>query len=257
MFDVAELGRAIVEQARAPESTAAISAANGDLIVRLDGFAAGASLPYAARRRRVVNRLVRQWAGRIHLRPLVLFKWSDAIARVEVAIKAVLSSSFGAEPEAVSVAVGKHSLVSVNATFIDPLPMKGPQIQQIRSLLERILKSAGGRLRERGLYISVPHPVGTVPTLAEIIRAVRVAQPATLEQLAASFKQRGFAELTSGVLNSQLDLARMRGLLTQTNGRFFALTARGIAASPPTTGRKSPDIERALALGRRREYHHL
>jgi hypothetical protein len=234
-----------------------ISAADADLVVRLDGFAAGASASYAARRRRIVNRIVREWAGRMHLRPIVIFNWSDGIARIEEAIKAVLRSSFGVEPETVRVTVGKHSLVDVNATFVDSVPIKGFQSQQIRSLVEALVVGAGARMREGGLYLSIPSSAEASPTLAEIIRAVRVTQPTSLEQLITFFRERGFPRLAPGILNGQLDLARQRGLVAQMNGKLFAVTAQGIAANPSTTRRTSPDIERALALGRRKGYSHL
>jgi hypothetical protein len=257
MPEVAELRRTISKQAHVPEDSVLISAGDGDLVVRLGGFAAGASLSYAARRRRIVIKIVRDWAGPARPRPLVVFGWSDGIARVEAAVKAVLLSSLGVEPETVSVEVGKHSLVKVAATFVDPIPTKGTHSLEIRSLVETLVTGAGGRLRKQGLYLSIPGSKKACPTIAEIVRSVRISQPVSLNQLIEFFRMREFPELAHGVLNGQLDVARQRGLVTQMNGQLFAVTAKGIAANPSTKRRTSPDIERALALGRRKSYDYL
>jgi len=258
MLNANELRNSIIEKSHAPSGVVAISAVDGNLIVNLQGFAPGTSLSYAARRRRIIKKIVRECAEQLSLRPLVSFNWGDGITRTETMIKALLQSSLGTEPETVSVTVGKSSAVDVYVTFKDPLPEKVSYDQQIRSLIEAQVKGAGGRMRQGGhvggLHVSFPGSMEARPTLAELLRSVRVLQPTSIEQLIAYWAHRGTPGLSPALLNSQLDVARQRGLVTQMKGKLFAVTAQGIAANGSTKGRTSPDIERNLALGRRTSY---
>ena len=254
MFDARDLSRAIIEQTHAPKASVEVAILDGDLVVVLTGFTPGASLSYAARRRRLAKRIVRKAADEIKLKPVLRCNWSDGITRIEGAISAIMQSSFGVQPQSVVVSVGKHSRVDVRVTFAERVAVTSDLPQQMQTLVASLVAGAGGHLRERGLYLSIPEEIGTSPSLAEVVRAVRIRQPISLGGLLAVFTEGNYPLLTSHKLNSQLDLARQRGLIAQIHGRLFAVTAQGIEASLSTKGRNSADVLRALALGHRRVY---
>jgi hypothetical protein len=93
-----------------------------------------------------------------------------------------------------------------------------------------------------------------LPSLMNVLRAVKVCAPATVEQLACHLEANDFSVPTIRWLSSKLDVARKREWVLRSNDGVFALTVEGLKVVPAARRRNSTDIERVLALGKRKKW---
>lgn len=121
---------------------------------------------------------------------------------------------------------------------------------------ERILASLkdrlGNYLSEVGLQLHQIYWQGSlIPSSPAVIRTVKVIAPATVYEIATQLEKNGYPSISEKWLGSQLDRLRRQGFLVWHNGKYI-LSDAGLTLLPQSKGRKSSDVERALALGKRR-----
>lgn len=92
----------------------------------------------------------------------------------------------------------------------------------------------------------------TEPSLIEIVRMVKVIAPATITQIEDGLRKSGYHIFSTSWIQNKLDLARKRKLLIRTDENRYALTEEGLTIIPHGTTSTSSDIDRALALGKRK-----
>jgi hypothetical protein len=110
------------------------------------------------------------------------------------------------------------------------------------------------------LFILLDYELGTVsfsflatksPGIGQILKYLYVHSPATSQDLRKHMEEKGFRFSSDRWLGSKLDqLARTHAVLWQ-NGRYL-LTEKGLAIVIGTKGRNSSDIQRALALSKKK-----
>lgn len=92
------------------------------------------------------------------------------------------------------------------------------------------------------------------PSQLNILKALKLCAPVTVEQLEAYLKEHGFSLPSTRWLSGKLDAARKRDWVVRSNDGRVALTVLGLAVVPASRRRNSSDIERVLALGRRKQW---
>jgi hypothetical protein len=91
-----------------------------------------------------------------------------------------------------------------------------------------------------------------VPTDPMILRRIKKSAPVKISELAGDFQAQGFVIPNERWLNSRLDRLRKKGLLIRSAEGTYVLSEAGTRTVPHNRNRSSSDIERALALGRRK-----
>lgn len=92
------------------------------------------------------------------------------------------------------------------------------------------------------------------PSIAAILRAVKVHAPASLAMLSRDLLQRGFFSPSEEWLSRKLDVARKRGLVLRGKDGRFVLTASGLEVVPWSRTASSSDVDRMLSLARRKQW---
>ncbi len=131
--------------------------------------------------------------------------------------------------------------------------------QESTTIPSRTWKSAESLLKEhlatRGLRLDSLVRSSTSarqPGLMDVLKAVKASQPADTVEIVRILSTRGFAPPPPRWLTSTLDLLRKRRLLVRQPDGTFVVTSAALSAIPHRRDRGSSDIDRALALGRRR-----
>lgn len=92
----------------------------------------------------------------------------------------------------------------------------------------------------------------SLPTTVAILRAIKVTAPAKLDELEINLIENGFCWPSQTWLKNKLDLFRKKGLLIRQQDGSYVLSQETLAKVPHGNFRTSSDVERALALGRRK-----
>ena len=92
------------------------------------------------------------------------------------------------------------------------------------------------------------------PSLMNILKALKSCAPATVDQLVVYLNEHGFSLPSARWLANKLDIARKRDWVVRSNDGRFTLTIEGLGVVPASRRRTSSDIERILALGRRKQW---
>ena len=92
------------------------------------------------------------------------------------------------------------------------------------------------------------------PGLMNILKALKSCAPASVDQLLVYLSEHEFSCPNNRWLSSRLDVARKREWVVRSSEGMFALTVEGLKVVPATRRRNSSDIERILALGRKKKW---
>jgi len=118
--------------------------------------------------------------------------------------------------------------------------------------LEDLRTLAADYLKKANLVLHEVHLAGSyLPSTAIVLRSVKVVQPATVESVASEISRQGFASVPPRWVKAKLDCLRRGGLVIWQRG-VYSITGAGLLVLPISRSRLSSDVERALALGRRR-----
>lgn len=90
------------------------------------------------------------------------------------------------------------------------------------------------------------------PTIIALLRVIKVLQPVSIKELIVEV-QNDYSSVSEGWLNHKLDLLRKKGFIfRQKISNTYALSGEALRVIPAGARRNSSDIERALALGRKK-----
>nr|WP_067286146.1 hypothetical protein [Marinobacterium profundum] len=102
---------------------------------------------------------------------------------------------------------------------------------------------------ENILWVS---PEKTKPTKAFILKKIKILQPISLDDLNVEINLHELFYCDPKWLNSMLDNLRKKKFITRSKNAGYSLTALGIEIVPAGTSRTSSDIERALAISKKK-----
>lgn len=97
-------------------------------------------------------------------------------------------------------------------------------------------------------------PSAPEPSIAAILRALKVLSPARVDAVLEYLKSRGFFIPNDRWLSRRFDVARKKGLVIREHRGTYVLTTAGLALVPHSRSRSSTDVERMLILSRRKEW---
>lgn len=90
------------------------------------------------------------------------------------------------------------------------------------------------------------------PTIIALLRILKVLQPVSIKELVVEV-QKNYSSVSDEWLNHKLDLLRKKGLIfRQKISNTYVLSGEALKVVPAGARRTSSDIERALALGRKK-----
>ncbi|OAD42709.1 hypothetical protein LPB72_07310 [Hydrogenophaga crassostreae] len=120
----------------------------------------------------------------------------------------------------------------------------------VRTAVEEFLRDANfSEVRIEVLESDLP-----MPNLMVILKTLKVCAPANLDQLSLFLRKSGFQCPDVRWLSAKLDIARKRDWVVRFSTGLYGLTTKGLTAVPVSRRRNSSDIDRILALGRRRTW---
>lgn len=90
-----------------------------------------------------------------------------------------------------------------------------------------------------------------LPSLSSLLRKIKVHQPIRMQDLLEDLLP-NYASVSDKWLNRKLDQLRKKGFVRREKNGCYVLSAMALAAIPAGTRYTSSDIERALALGKRK-----
>ena len=100
--------------------------------------------------------------------------------------------------------------------------------------------------------ISLLSLVSNLPTLPALMRALKILQPISLSRLTVAL-QASYSSVTDRWLAHKLDQLRRKGhVIWQKSSSTYVITGTGLGIVPAGTKRTSSDVERALALSRKK-----
>lgn len=92
-----------------------------------------------------------------------------------------------------------------------------------------------------------------IATRFETLSAIRILAPVGCEKLRDDLVKRGFTVPSLDWVNRQFDLLRKSGLIARLHDRRYVLSLEGLKRLGTVKNRRSPDIQRLLALARSRD----
>ncbi|GEM_PF-777107 len=142
----------------------------------------------------------------------------------------------------------KSGFADVWMEFREPESVSESSREQIQEVVEEYLK-----LSDVNHYM-VHWGLGelSLPTTVAILRAIKITAPADLGAIENNLSQNAFSWPSQTWLKNKLDLFRKKGLLLRQQDESYVLTQETLSKIPHGNFRTSSDVERALALGRRK-----
>lgn len=168
----------------------------------------------------------------------------EGIAEIESGVTALVRNTLQSSDVKVflSVSLDRHADL-----WFDAIPMSITEkvTKDVRNTVKDYLEKVGLTLHEIYLHGA------SVPSIAMVLRSVKILQPTTAEAVAKYLTNQGFSRVPIRWVKSQLDRLRKKDFITWSN-ETYSITYAGLSSLPISKGRSSSDIERALALGKRR-----
>jgi hypothetical protein len=165
---------------------------------------------------------------------------------MEVALHELLEARYPGAASAVYISSPKIVPVSV---WIEPSPKakNRPEMAHLKTVCAQFLKLFG----IEGSVVMYGESED-LPSNPMILRNLKINAPVTTERLADQLRSMRSIIPNVRWLQGKLDTLRKEGLVTRSNEGDYSLTELGLGIVPYGKHRSSSDIERALALGRRR-----
>lgn len=146
----------------------------------------------------------------------------------------------------------RNSFLSREATdttvWIEPKRALDPAERD--RISEHVIEFAKLFALEKVLVLSLEDT--TLATKYETLAAIRALAPVDCEHLRVELVRKGYTVPSLDWINRQFDLLRKAGLLVRLNDRRYVMSLDGLKRLGTTKNRRSPDIQRLLALARRR-----
>lgn len=179
---------------------------------------------------------------------LIAFRSSPQLNDIEAGLNGLLQRKF---PGKVSNLVG--SFPNVAAVDVSVFLNEGidvPLATEIQTFVNEFFAEAGFTTLSFNFFGNEKPK----PTLAAILRSVKLLAPVGLPELMHNLDTRGFSCPDERWLAAKLDVVRKRSLVIRSTAGKYALTTEGLAVVPHSKSRTSSDVERMLALARRKKW---
>lgn len=191
--------------------------------------------------------LSRALEQRFDLRVLTAFRDSQQHTDLESGLRAILVRRFaGVVVDArMSFSAVDHALVWVTLGIAPDATAIEVKEHVTNFLLESLIVCEG---------IEFLSPALPEPSTIAILRSVKILAPVSLEGLADDLRKRGMPSPSDRWLAGRLDSARKRALLVRQKIGTYVLTAAGLQVVPHTRSGSSSDVDRMLAMAKRRQW---
>lgn len=198
--------------------------------------------------RRQLDRLATDIKNEFGLSVLFAFRSEGPLNAIEVGLRATLERRF---PGVVSVLVVSFPTVNrAEVVFRCLGQSEEGSGKEVLAVIAEFLREANfENVQVDELSAELP-----TPSLMNILMALKSCAPASVDQLLVYLSEHEFSCPNTRWLSSRLDVARKRELVIRSSEGMFALTVEGLKVVPATRRRNSSDIERILALGRRKKW---
>lgn len=219
---------------------------DGDMVVvTVTGTLHGSSAKNAMRRRQKALHIAKSAARESGLQLSMTFAVRDAIFSIQELVRTTAAFVLGSTPVSVEVKVGREGRASVIVALANTVEGATDKLRQsITPLLQRAKLSLGD--------ITIVSPIREDVSDARLLRATKILAPCDAVAVARRLKEFDEININPDAVHRRLDSLRRNGLLVYLGDRRFALTAAGLASVPSSRRRESSDIERILALGKRK-----
>jgi hypothetical protein len=198
--------------------------------------------------RRQVDRLAQEIRTTFGVTAIVSFRPSNALSKVEEGVRALLVAKHPDLVEDVSISFLDSN--SAMAWIVTRSTIRQEQetrvLAEARELLSRVGVSTTA--------LQVVNPEKSAPSNIAILRSTKRLAPVSEEDLATDLASRGMPCPSVRWLAGKLDVARKRGWIVRSADGRYLLTAEGLDVVPHTRGRTGSDVERVLALAKRRAW---
>ncbi|MBS0298712.1 MAG: hypothetical protein JSR32_02070 [Proteobacteria bacterium] len=175
---------------------------------------------------------------------VILFQ-NDAQKELESGFYQILNRKFGGQIVSLYISFRNQSVVDA---FIEVANLTGQLQTEISKHFSSVLEDADFQLGS----LSWRDSPADLPTVIALLRVIKVLQPVSITELIVEV-QKSYSSVSDGWLNHKLDLLRKKGLvLRQKINNTYVLSGEALSVIPVGARRNSSDIERALALGRKK-----
>lgn len=219
---------------------------------RIVGQSPARSIPESVVWRRAALRIARELlasdssSGTVHH---VTLDVEDSLTKCRELLPGIITERIGIQCHEVRVSADTAHVVSVWCKLADGAPATAEQAESIRTAAVAFLAPLEARLGRLEIVSGPPEP----HLSSVILMAVRTQSPISDEDLVELVRRRGAAAIGLTDVRRILDrLAKLGLVIYQTDLKAYAITEEGLRQVPGRRRRNSPDIQRALALRRRR-----
>ncbi len=195
---------------------------------------------------RQMDRLRADIKSRLNLDVDWIITQDDRVAALEAALLAALEARFPVTFTTVSVSALQLSPVWV---WFETTP--GADNRPSEEVLNKMAAHIFGAFELEppvALYVDS----SDLPTSPMILRRLKTNSPTTSESLAERLRKDRVMIPNLEWLQTKLDTLRRKGLIARAEDGTYAMTEEGLRIVPHGRSRSSSDIERALALSRKR-----
>lgn len=169
---------------------------------------------------------------------------TEAVANLESSLLDLVNEKFPGMVEAVYISNLK--LIPVSVWIEAKTNQKSLPEGDIGKLIQRFLQVFD--VKESLLIFDSQ----SLPSNLMILRKLKIESPATVSRLASTFGNEKHVVPSHSWLQTKLDTLRKQGFLVRSPGGEYSLTDAALRIIPHTLNRSSSDVQRALALARRK-----
>ena len=196
---------------------------------------------------RQITFLSRAIEERFDIKVIAAFKESPHHSDVELGIRAIIARRF---PEVTDFRLSFSTLDTASGWVTLSQGVSDSYKKDLEDHINSLLSEA--KVVCQGLdFLSPSLPE---PSTVAILRTIKICAPVDLTGIIADLQKRSLACPSERWLSARLDSARKRGLLTRSHKGDYSLTSTGLQAVPHSRSKSSSDIDRILALARRKEW---
>lgn len=225
-----------------------ISPTSGAVVLEIARDRIRGAASAGATSRRQLSFLAKTLEAKFGRRILVTVRDTQSLDDVAASLRAVMKREFPDTVTDVHVSFEDASSAVVwieSASRLESAALEAARLTASRALAEFDVTCKA---------LDVVAPPRPEPSTIAILRSVKVLAPVPTGTLQEDLDRRGFACPSERWLSHKLDTARKRGLVWRDPQGRFSLTAEGLSVVPTSRSGSSSDVERMLALARRKEW---
>lgn len=221
-----------------------LRASDGTVLIYVSSSDIGKKAGEGKTSMRQLNYLSRAIKKELKLDAEILIYRGEEQHKFESGLCALLKENFGEAVADCYVSLPEENFAEI---WIDLTDFRLANSDAFRSKIVNYVELFNKKLR----FIHWSGAKKEKPSNAAILRAVKTAAPASIDDISQHIELKGLFVPSLEWLNAKLDLLRKNGMLLCQHDKTYVMTDKGLSLVPHGHFRSSSDIERALALGRR------